>query len=98
MTVTAQRPLYEDTKVAIVKYGDLQLASADAQKLLTRRVNHAVKEVCEQEGSAFEPYYVLKTCKDYAWRGARPQIASAIQNAQNGSLAAGALTITIAAR
>ena len=99
VTVTAERvPLQAPTK--IVRYGDLNLASAAGEKARVRRVGGAVREVCQPYGNSFEDHLIIRSCKSYAWQGARPQIASAIQRARfNGSsLAAASLTISIAGR
>lgn len=93
VVVTAERP---DVRTKIVKYGDLNIASAQGHKLLLRRVGHAVGEVCEAPD--FDLYYIDRACRKGAWAGARPQIAAALERARKNGFASAALTISVAAR
>lgn len=61
-----------------VSYRDLNLASAKGERRLNRRVASAAQTVCEPYFSDFE----RTSCQDYAWTGARPQIAMAVQRAK----------------
>ena len=66
------------TRSQQVPFGDLDLTTQAGERQLTHRVAVAVREVC------FEPAehaLSLVPCKRSAWRGARPQIANAIQRA-----------------
>jgi UrcA family protein len=85
-----------------VSYADLNLATAEHQKILNNRVSSAVKHVClyrESVGRMFESSYDY--CADGAWDVANPQIAQAIARAHeialNGksSIAAAAITISV---
>lgn len=85
-----------------VSYADLNLATAEHQKILSSRVSGAVKRVClyrESVGRMFESSY--DDCADGAWDVANPQIAQAIARARdialNGksSIAAAAITISV---
>jgi UrcA family protein len=105
VTVTAQRA--SDLPTQRVSFADLNLASASDQGILETRVGHAVKEVCgEREQLAIKTltsfsHYVA--CRDFAWDGARPQLAAAIDRARamalngNGAVAVGSLAISISA-
>jgi UrcA family protein len=90
-----------------VSYRDLNLASATDQATLQSRVGSAVKQVCgeriqnaEKTLAAFNRY---SACRGFAWSGARPQVAAAIDRARalalngNGAVAIGSLAITISA-
>ena len=105
MVVTAQRTA--DLPTQRVSFADLNLASAEDRGILDRRVGSAVKIVCferdqraEKTLSSFGEYVA---CSDFAWDGARPQLAAAIDRAQamarngNGAVAVGSLAITISA-
>ena len=105
MVVTAQRA--SDLPTQRVSYRDLNLASAADQVTLERRVGYAVKQVCQERNllgekslAAFSHYVA---CRDFAWDGARPQIATAVDRARalalngNGAVAVGSVAITISA-
>jgi UrcA family protein len=64
-----------------VSFADLNLASATGQKSLDGRVGRAVRYVCEphRDRSARTRY---GECVDFAWDGARPQMAQAVERAQ----------------
>lgn len=97
----------EDIPVRYVSYRDLNLAQADGEKRLVRRVSSAVKSVCiESSGGDPAPRAALNRlkmndCRDYAWAGAQPQIERAVQRAreiaQNGwsSIAPVAISISV---
>lgn len=101
--VTAPQP--EDLVVRHVSYADLNLAAAPGQKALNRRVGAAVTDLCTEAaggndgGTAFR--YNMINCSNGAWNDARPQIARAVQRAQelaftgHSSIVATALTISI---
>lgn len=86
-----------------VGYADLNLASEAGAKSLDRRVGSAVSSVCEETvgfGIGTDQF-AFHSCKSYAWSGARPQIANAVQRAReiastgHSSIAAAAITITL---
>ena len=91
--VTGQRPALvdEDRLTRSVGFRDLDLASAAGQKTLLRRVSGAVRFVCRPAGDFIEE----STCHSYAWRGARPQIALALDQARNAPALAQATLSTI---
>lgn len=71
----------EDALTRTVRHADLNLASHTDQAKLNGRVSRAVSFVC----SPFDERGVnhLKAeCKDFAWSGARPQMARAIERAR----------------
>jgi len=106
MVVTAQRTV--DLPTQRVSYRDLNLAAAQDQRTLERRVGRAVKQVCRIEdyhaSKSLRSYAIYLQCSDFAWGGARPQVAAAIDRAHalalNGSdaVAVGSLAITVSAR
>lgn len=93
VVVTAER---SDVRTKIVKYGDLNIASAQGHKILLRRVGQTVGQVCSAPD--FDLYYIDRACRKGAWAGARPQIAAALERARTNGLASAAMTISIAAR
>jgi len=105
MVVTAHRAT--DLPTQRVSYRDLDLASAEHQAALENRVGYAVKKVClagdQQSQRTLESYTLYVACSDFAWDGARPQIAAAIDRARalalngKGAVAVGSLAIAISA-
>jgi UrcA family protein len=86
-----------------ISHADLNLASEAGATTLNRRVRSAVTSVCNETvgsgaGSAMHAFH---SCKSYAWVGAKPQIANAVQRARDiastghSSIAAAAITITL---
>jgi UrcA family protein len=71
----------EDVLTRTVRYADLNLAAADGQKKLDRRVSSAVRFVCKPFNARTDASD-RRECIDVAWGGARPQMALAIQRAQ----------------
>ena len=65
-------------RVAIVKVGDLNLASSSAQRVLSHRLAGAVEEACGSYANAAEPYQQMEidACRAAAMIEARRQIAS----------------------
>ena len=82
VVVTAERP-DAGYSLRIVKYGDLQLLTANGEKVLLNRVRRAVREVCPWETSSATDYLTYD-CRDFAWKGARPQMAAAVERARSG--------------
>jgi UrcA family protein len=78
-----------------VPYGDLSLATKSGQRMLYRRVGLAVGEVCpptDDDGN----WYDVQDCRNFAWRGARPQIRRAFDQALSGSsMAMTSITISV---
>lgn len=105
VVITGQR--IGDLPTRRVGFADLNLASAAGQRTLERRVGFAVKQVCFAGGHAIdqtvESYANFRGCSDFAWDGARPQIAAAVDRARalalngNGAVAVGSVAITISA-
>lgn len=100
VTVIAASP--DELPRATVNIADLNLASASGQKTMTRRVGSAVRVVCAHEDTgALASNY--RHCQDVAWDSARPQMARAIQRAEqlaatgSSSIAAAAISISAGA-
>ena len=105
VVITGQR--VSDLPTRRVNFADLNLAAAADQRALERRVASAVKQVCFAGGHAIDQtvksYVNFRGCSDFAWDGARPQIAAAVNRArafalnENGAVAVGSVAITISA-
>jgi UrcA family protein len=84
----------------VVSYTDLDLASASAERTLKHRVSNAVNEVCSEAVGQIDSGRYLG-CTSDAWRGARPQIAQAVQRAHEiaatgtSAIVAAAITINL---
>ena len=74
------RGVPEGTELRLVTYRDLDLNFMSHREILIRRVNHAVRDVCDYEpGDNRSRSYRL--CADEAWARADPQIAMAYNQA-----------------
>jgi UrcA family protein len=86
--VTGAQP--EEIVVRHVSYADLNLAVEAGQRTLDRRVGSAVTSLCTEAlggndgGTSFR--YSMIHCSNGAWNDARPQMARAIQRAQELAL------------
>lgn len=80
LTVTGQRPS-EDHLVERVSYRDLNLAAVPGQRTLERRVRKATHTVCAPLYTG-GPDLNYSDCRSLAWAGAKPQMALAIERAQ----------------
>jgi UrcA family protein len=91
--------LPSDVLVQVVRYGDLNLASAAGQARLEDRVRGAVDDVCPA-GFALDLNAAAQSnaCKVAAYDDARGQMDSAIAQARSGQLASAGGNIRIAAR
>jgi UrcA family protein len=88
-----------------ITFADLNLASADGERTLNRRVEYGVGGLCNEAadgndgGLAYREYMIR--CHAVSWDQARPQIASAVQRAREiaatgtSSIVAAAVTISI---
>jgi UrcA family protein len=88
---------HRDSITRIVPYGDLALTSDQGRRILMRRVDAAVTQVCpdfDEQGSVYD----VPACQDFAWAGARPQIKRAFDNARSGALVAMSIAITAASK
>lgn len=101
-TVVVMAPA-ADAPTRRVSYADLNLASAQGETLLNRRVGYAVDDVCAEatggDDGSLTIKLVMVRCDTSAWNGARPQIARAVQRAReiaatgSSTIIAGAITI-----
>ena len=88
-----------------VSYSDLDLGQPAGVATLNDRVNFAVGDVCTEanlgDSGGFSFKAGLLRCSNHAWNDARPQIARAVQRAQDIALtgsspiAAAAITISV---
>jgi UrcA family protein len=73
----------------VVSYRDLDITTAAGEKTLMRRVSGAVRFVC----SPATHYMQESSCRSFAWKGARPQLELALNQAKtNPALAAATLS------
>ena len=97
-----------DIVIRHVSYADLNLAVPAAERTLVGRVRMAVNALCGEITGGSDGSWMgqrsLNTCNDSGWNQARPQIGLAVQRARDiamtgtSSIAAAALTISVAAR
>lgn len=92
----------QDAVTTRVTYADLNLASAVGERALNRRVSFAVQDVCG-EAVGQSDIWMMHYCSVDAWKGARPQIATAVQRAREmaftgSSTIAAASAITFSVR
>lgn len=80
LTVYGQRA-DADAPTRRVGYGDLNLVTLAGEKTLNKRVGGAVRIVCAESVPNGELREEL-SCKNFAWSGARPQIARAVMRAR----------------
>lgn len=78
-TVVGQR--FDEGISTTVSYRDLNLASMEGERTLNRRVGGAARFVCEPGAAAINDRD-FSDCISYAWKGAKPQIALAVQRAR----------------
>lgn len=97
VVVTGKRVIDPDLPTKVVEYGDLNITTQTGQKLLLRRVDRAVRDLCEI-GFGYEHYLETRSCRSFAWGGARPQIASALARARMGQVAALSASIPVSAK
>lgn len=82
VTVTGARP-HADQLSVVVSYRDLNLASAAGERTLSRRVGSATRHVCAPlDIGGVSGKQIVSSCIDFAWDGARPQIARAVLRAR----------------
>ena len=93
VVVTGQRVMPERQ----VSYRDLNLASARDQRLLLRRVDRAVGEVCDEVNVTLAQFDHDSACRSATWKSTQPQIALAIDRAGKGGTASYA-TLSIVAQ
>jgi len=72
----------DEVVIRRVGYADLNLAALPGERTLNRRIGHAVTSLCDEAvgGRKIELSYM--NCTYGAWRVARPQVALAVQRAQ----------------
>ena len=99
--VTVVADAADPVPTASVRIDGLNLADRSGQRMLSRRVASAVRQVCvaEDTGALASGF---RDCLSTAWNGARPQMAAVIDNARRmaatGTTAVAASSITVRAR
>jgi len=71
-------------KDVLVRYGDLDLATAQGQTKLAHRINRAAREACDFASDGRLPSTEALACHRQAVAKSRTEVASAIQNASLG--------------
>lgn len=99
--VVKGQPLEDVVSTRRVSYRDLNLASAEGEKMLNHRVRRAVSQVCF-DATGPNPIPTLEmSCRWDSWRRAKPQINLAVQRAHdiaaNGYSTIAPVAIAIAA-
>jgi UrcA family protein len=79
-TIVGERAIEEGRSVN-VSYRDLNLAAADDERILLRRVKGAARFVCQPDDDAFA-YRPFTECVTFARDGARPQVDLAVRRAR----------------
>jgi len=69
-----------DTITRRVSYRDLNLASLSGEATLERRVGTTIHSICNELIASHS--VDTRSCRNVAWRGARPQVAQAVLRAQ----------------
>ena len=70
-----------DFAVRRVSYRDLNLAIAQDQQTLHKRVSFAVRDVCREATGQGATFYETINCESKSWLGAKPQMKQAINRA-----------------
>ena len=65
-----------------VSFADLNLAGKSDRKVLTHRVEDAVSDACDEALGPSANYYAEVGCWKSTWRKTQPQLARAVQRAQ----------------
>jgi UrcA family protein len=81
--VVRAEPLSDIASIRRIHYGDLNLASADDEKVLNQRVRRAVSQVCDDATGPSPLSYVEQSCRADSWGRAKPQMALAMQRARD---------------
>lgn len=81
-TVATAAPVL--AKDVVVRYGDLDLASAKGQRDLERRINRAARVACEYHVDARIPSLDTIRCYRQARASAKTEMALAVQNSRLG--------------
>jgi UrcA family protein len=86
-----------------VEYRDLNLARAEGEHALTRRVQGAVNKVCDELVGHHMGYMEpMASCQSQSWQSAQPQVERAVQRARdiaaNGWSAIAPVAIAISIR
>jgi len=66
-----------------VSYRDLNLASAQGEKILNHRVRRAVSQVCDESTGPSPLLAVEQSCRADSWSHARPQMELAVRRAKD---------------
>jgi UrcA family protein len=85
--------------VVHINYADLNLASAPGERKLNSRISKAVADLCLETVGAFDGSLTQKlssrACERSAWNEARPQVARAVQRAEDlASVGVSAIPLT----
>jgi len=81
--IVRAEPLTDVISIRRVGYRDLNLASADGEKLLNHRVRSAVSEVCNDATGPNPLLSLQQSCRADSWGRAKPQMDLAMQRARD---------------
>jgi UrcA family protein len=81
--IVRAEPLTDVISIRRVGYRDLNLASADGEKMLNRRVRSAVSEVCYDATGPNPLLSLQQSCRADSWGRAKPQMDLAMQRARD---------------
>jgi UrcA family protein len=81
-TVATSAPVL--AKDVVVRYGDLDLATAKGQKAFTHRINRAAKIACEMRDGQGLPSHDAMTCYRQARTKAHAEMAMRLRNDRLG--------------
>ncbi len=96
-TVSQAADFDSDVRTATVTYADLNLVSLAGRHVLQRRIFAAANSVCDIAApKSLQLDRVIRTCRDVALDGARPQFEAAVAAALHPSVTvASAATLVI---
>lgn len=99
--IVRAEPLTDVVSIRRVSYRDLNLASAEGEKMLNHRVRSAVSEVCNDATGPNPLLSIEQSCRHDSWGRAKPQMELAMQRARdiaaNGYSAIAPVAIAIVA-
>ena len=76
-----------ETRTALVRAADLNLASESGQAALRARVSHAVHKVCDVSGPDLAAAQASAVCRQNALATVMPQVDALVQAARNNRVA-----------
>lgn len=82
------------TASAVVRYDDLNLASAGGERRLQRRIAGAAQQVCgEADGRDLKAMDAVRQCRSTVQASAKPRVTTALAEARNRDAAGASGTV-----